>query len=580
MADQPQSTTWGSDLPRPTSSDDDIFGIVFDRAPMAVVLVDDEGRRIDANQLAHTLLGYQRGELSGSAGDCLVASEEASDGSPGLRQLTLRRHGGESIAVNARSVPLTVSGKSLTALFLEDPPDQPEGRARLDEPGYQALIEHLPVVTYRYETGAGRPSRRSYTSPQIEPLLGITPEEWARDPTLWNQMIHPDDRERVFAEDARTDATGEPFQCDYRIVTRDGQVVWLRDRARCLVTSADGLQIWEGIVLDITGEKRTQEAHRQAEARFRALFQNASDIITVSERDGARTFVSPSVERVLGYTAEEWLAGRSESNVSTEDHEQFDDLRRQAEAYPGVPVRGEVRARHKSGSWRWLEITITSFLDDPEIAGVVSQARDVTERKQAEVALVAMEGRARAFLEQVPMLVYVQPVDEPHRTAYVNPRSNALFGLDQETWTATWPERIHPDDREAIERELKRTDETGETFLMEYRERDAAGRYLWVRDEAVLVRGEGAQDSYWIGAKFDVSDRREAEEALRASEALYRSLVEDSPAATYVDSADRLGAPVYASPRIATLLGYEPREWQADPNLWASRLHPDDRDRV
>jgi PAS domain S-box-containing protein len=118
-------------------------------------------------------------------------------------------------------------------------------------------------------------------------------------------------------------------------------------------------------------------------------------------------------------------------------------------------------------------------------------------------------------LDHLPALVYVQPADDPERAVYVNPRTLPMFGYTPEEWAATWRDRLHPDDREGVGAEVEWTARTGEPFRLEYRERAADGRYLWVRDEAVLVQTEGP--AYWLGVKQDVTERKTAEQELRAA---------------------------------------------------------------
>ena len=108
-----------------------------------------------------------------------------------------------------------------------------------------------------------------YTSPQIETMFGYTPEEASKD--HWKRRLHPEDRERVLAEDARVDATGEPFRIEYRILHKDGHSIWVRDEA-VLVLDDDGTPLfWQGIIVDITESKRALEREREVAQRLRAL---------------------------------------------------------------------------------------------------------------------------------------------------------------------------------------------------------------------------------------------------------------------------------------------------------------------
>ncbi|MGQ0671100.1 MAG: PAS domain-containing sensor histidine kinase [Actinomycetota bacterium] len=142
-------------------------------------------------------------------------------------------------------------------------PPEPPGDA---EARYRALVEQLPAVTYLDEV---EPSDRTlYMSPQVEALLGYTPEEMTREVPLWPQIIHPDDRERVLAESKRHDETGDPYDTEYRLIARDGRTVWIHDRS-VLVRGEDGKpHFWQGVLVEITERKRTQELERALEVQL------------------------------------------------------------------------------------------------------------------------------------------------------------------------------------------------------------------------------------------------------------------------------------------------------------------------
>ena len=139
------------------------------------------------------------------------------------------------------------------------------------------------------------------------------------------------------------------------------------------------------IVRDITERKRAQEALRESEERFHALVQNALDIVMVTDVEGTIRYVSPSVERVLGYRPEEQIGTSAAEYVHPDDLKKGLDALSEAVFRPGVhPVAVETWVRHKDGSWRCLEGMANNLLGDPAVKGVVFNHRDVTDRKAAE----------------------------------------------------------------------------------------------------------------------------------------------------------------------------------------------------
>lgn len=117
----------------------------------------------------------------------------------------------------------------------------------------RTLLEKIPAVTYVLEVG--EPSATVYCSPQIEAMLGYPPDVYEKDRTHWITVLHPDDRERILAEDARAGSTGEPFDAEYRCVARDGRIVWVHDKA-VVTRNEEGLpRFREGVMFDVTRRK-------------------------------------------------------------------------------------------------------------------------------------------------------------------------------------------------------------------------------------------------------------------------------------------------------------------------------------
>src|SRR5918995_1065664 len=125
------------------------------------------------------------------------------------------------------------------------------------ETRYRTLLEQTPAITYVQEPlESSNPKAVTYVSPQYETILGFPPGSQMIDEEHWLETVHPEDLERVLAEEARTDRTGEPFRMEYRIIAGDGRVVWVRDEAT-LVRDEEGQPLyWLGVQYDVTEQKR------------------------------------------------------------------------------------------------------------------------------------------------------------------------------------------------------------------------------------------------------------------------------------------------------------------------------------
>ena len=138
-----------------------------------------------------------------------------------------------------------------------------EEQFRQAEARYRGLVEQLPAIAYIAEFGPD--GRWLYVSPQIESLLGFSPEEWMARPRLWYEQIHPDEREHVLNEEAHSRETGEAVAHEYRMLTRNGEVIWFNDRAIVVRDAAGQPQCLHGVMFDISARKRLEEQVLQSQ---------------------------------------------------------------------------------------------------------------------------------------------------------------------------------------------------------------------------------------------------------------------------------------------------------------------------
>jgi PAS domain S-box-containing protein len=146
---------------------------------------------------------------------------------------------------------------------------------RETETRYRTLVEQIPAITYIQEPiESSNPKAITYMSPQHETILGFQ----VIDEEHWLSLLHPEDQERVLAEEVRTDETGEPFKVEYRIIAEDGRVVWVRDEATLVRDEGGHPLYWLGVMYDITEQKReTQERERiEQELRVARRIQHAA----------------------------------------------------------------------------------------------------------------------------------------------------------------------------------------------------------------------------------------------------------------------------------------------------------------
>jgi two-component system sensor histidine kinase UhpB len=189
--------------------------------------------------------------------------------------------------------------------FERSPTDRPFAEiAGLSETGYRLLIEHLPAISYIAAWDAA--SSTVYVSPQIRSILGFAQEEWMADATLWLKQIHPDDRAGVLVELERLHAGGPPMPCEYRMFTRDAQVVWFRDEVAIGYGTDNHPLYLYGVMLDITERKRVEAelvdvwrrlTDRQETERLRFAHNLHDDVI--QHLHGIGYLIDDSLQRLI-----------------------------------------------------------------------------------------------------------------------------------------------------------------------------------------------------------------------------------------------------------------------------------------
>jgi diguanylate cyclase (GGDEF)-like protein/PAS domain S-box-containing protein len=156
------------------------------------------------------------------------------------------------------SVPETEALESLAALIgTAIAGEMAADVRRLTEEQYRSMVEVGPAITYI--DAADDSASTIYISPQIEALLGYGPHEWQADATMWGRVLHPDDRSLALSENARHNVTGEPFRLEYRMIAKDGRVVWVHDEATMVRDEQGQSRFSHGVMMDVTERKRGEE---------------------------------------------------------------------------------------------------------------------------------------------------------------------------------------------------------------------------------------------------------------------------------------------------------------------------------
>ncbi len=258
----------------------------IDALPLATVAFDRNAHVLTWNRAAEELFGWRRSEVVGRKNPTVPAEREAESaallkrvvGGEVLRGVEVTRlaRDGRELELALFTAPFEAGRTSGFLALYDDIAERRRVERERDqaERRFRGLVEALPLVTY--VDMVDDDATNVYTSPQVVELLGWTAEEWAANPKMFAELVHPDDRARVMAEVHECNRTHRTFESDYRMLHRDGHYVWVRDRSS-IVEDAAGEEFARGFLLDITEQKRLYEQLLQAQ-KMDALGQFAGGI--------------------------------------------------------------------------------------------------------------------------------------------------------------------------------------------------------------------------------------------------------------------------------------------------------------
>jgi len=266
------------------------------------------------------------------------------------------------------------------------------------EERYRALVEQIPAVVFMayLDQGIGE----AYVSPQIEAALGFSQVEWLEDPMRWYQQIHPDDKQRWSAEAAEMFLSGHPLKSAYRVLARDGRVLWFHCEAK-MIRREDG-QPWfiHGVGVDITELKEAGNELQQERNVLSAILDTVAALVVVLDPRGRIVRFNRACEQTTGYSFAE-VRGKYiwELFLVPEEIEGFKALLERSRS-GRVPEEYESYWLMRSGELRLISWSTTVLSRGQGMAHTIATGIDVTERKRLERSILEVSAREQRRIGQ------------------------------------------------------------------------------------------------------------------------------------------------------------------------------------
>lgn len=459
-----------------------------------------------------------------------------------------------------------------------------EQSLRESEEQYRSLFDALPDPAWEWDVAADR-TMFSATWPR---LLGYDDPAAAEADSTWEGRLHSEDRSRVLAllEQAVAGQTDE-YEAEYRIRTRDGSYRWVLSRGRVVDRAGNGRALrMIGGITDMTDRRRAEHDLRLSEARYRKLIESAPDAIVVLDVETMRFADFNSQATALFGLNDDDLRRRGPLDLSPERQP---DGRISAEAGAEYIHRA---ARGEEPRFEWTHLAADGSEIPCEVRLVRLPDRDrvmlrgsitnITERKLAEARLRERDALLSKLSVQVPGMFF-QYLQRPDGTAsfpYASEGARAIYEATPEelrhSAQPAWS-RIHPDDVEQVARSVATSMETMELWRSEYRVILPQRGVRWLEGHSMPERlPDGSVQ--WHGHLSDITDRRAADDALRASEEKYRLVLRATSDAMweYEPDTDRL----LWGDNVESMFGFTIAQLGDRLDGWSSRIHPGDYDRA
>ena len=265
--------------------------------------------------------------------------------------------------------------------------------------GYRSLVEQIPAVVFMVylDRGIGE----AYVSPHIEATLGYSQAEWLEDPVRWYRRIHPEDNVRWSVEAAEMFLTGKPLRSVYRVIARDGHVVWFHCEAK-MVRGDDG-QPWfiQGVAFDITQLKEAEAALQEERNFVSAILNTVGTLILVLDVDGRVVQFNQACEQISGHRFDE-IKGASAWDLFpvAEERQQFQLAF--AELLEGrLPPKFEAHWATGDGGRRLISWSGAGLADaNGATRHIIATGIDVTESKRLEHAILEISAREQRRIGQ------------------------------------------------------------------------------------------------------------------------------------------------------------------------------------
>jgi PAS domain S-box-containing protein len=561
------------------SSPQEAIKILINASNDAAMLIEPDGTIIETNNLVAEQLGIELDKLKGkNAYDFMptdIAAERKKRAKKVIRSGKSQCYQSQAqfdriLEVSMNPVFDSQGKVSSLAVFRHDITEQVrvEETLREREAQLQAVLESLPFDVFAIDKNGRYFLQNSFGRERWGDNIGKRPEDLDVDEEILEQW--QENNQRAFA--------GETFrkEMSFKIKEED------RHFTVQMAPIKRGKEITGvvGIPIDITERVYTEQDLRESEERYRLLAENASDVVWITDLELKPIYISPSIERQRGYTPEESLMHKFEETLAPESLEvarnafaEGQEIEKIAERDPKRVRTVQLEFKCKDGSTIWTESKINYIRDhDGEPTALIGVTRDISERKKADDALQKSEELFRNAFNLAG--IGRAMADTEGNFIRINDALCDMSGYtEDELLESSWRGLTHPDDMKASHNYIKQLlDGKISSFRITPRLVKKDGKILWIDLTVILSRDKVGKPLYMLGDIVDITERVNAETAMRESEEKFRNIFEHAAIGRGLASPD--GKFVKVNKSFYEMLGYTEEEFLQ--KTWMDITHLED----
>jgi PAS domain S-box-containing protein len=509
------------------------FRNYIENAPDGVLVVDNEGRFMEANGAICRISGYSKEELLNMSIPDTLSPESLEYASEHFKKVLQEGRASGDLAFMRKdgtkgywNVDAVKISESSCIGFIKDITEQREAEEALRES--EKFLRKAQEVA---KIGSWKWNIEKDDITWSEELYRIYDIDLEKGPLTYEKLmerVHPDDREYHDKHTASwiENKGGEPFE--YRVIRRDGSIrhIFGPGEVEC-DDNGKPLRMF-GIVQDVTERRMADKALHESESRYRTLFERSPASVTLVNMAGTIEDCNEATEKLTGFSRDEIKNMEFEKLLTLKE----EDLPRLQERFAAL-VQGkdvepyQLEIRRKDGESRWINIVNSLQTDGDKLAGIQVIATDNTDSKLADEALRNSEKRL-LHAQRIGKMGFWE-WDIETNDLYWSDETYRSLGFDPQEFVPQYDDFIkilHPDDTESVLAAVDAAMNGKEEYSVDHRMMKSDGGIAYMHSHAEVTRNENGDPVHMVGTMVDITDKKMADEALRESEERYRSLTQ------------------------------------------------------